>query len=265
MHDYENEGFGHGDSPEAVGESKGFDKQSESQRDRAIGRMGFTEPVAGVNAPQHTVGQGKSTTAAAADLLYGVIAKPVDSLRHIADNKLVLAGILIFVAVVWLNAISALPSMLNELNQAPEIRRLPLFKTSRSAAIFTVIITFLITFVSFFIRSGLYHGIALLLKGKGNFTGLLGALGFANFPFILTVPFGLLGFVDGWAGRKLPMLASFPFAIWVIVLEIIAIRENYKFSTGRAVVTFFIPPLVLLALILIPIIGIFILIFTFSG
>ena len=195
------------------------------------------------------------------DLLYGVIVKPVDTLRYVADNKPVLAGILIYVAVAWLGAFSSLPRILGPSGQTYELRQFPWFNP-RMIAIFLIVGTPFISLISLVIMSGVFHLFARLLKGKGDFAGLISASGFANFPSALATPFGLLGLMGNGIGSKLYSLISFPFTIWVIVLQVIAIRENYKLSTGRSVATLFIPLIILVAFIVLLVIGVVVLFFS---
>jgi len=238
----------HRDEHEETRNEPGDDQQAE-----VSGGQGFTMPASEANAHEPVIAQEKRGIT---DLLYGVIARPVDTLRYVADNKLVFAGVLVYVAVAWISAVSSLPGTLSSANQAmPELSRLPLFD-ARAITFFTIFGTPVLALISLFFISGIFHLIAKLLKGDGDFAGLLSASGFAWFPTVLAAPFGLLGFLGGGIGDTLYSLVSFPFTIWALVLTVIAIRENYKFSTGRAVLTFFIPLLILFALLMVLVIGI---------
>lgn len=54
----------------------------------------------------------------------------------------------------------------------------------------------------------------------------------------------------GIAGYFLSSVIGFATSIWVIVLQIIAIRESQQISTGGAVVTFIIPGILLFLIFL---------------
>ncbi|MBS3908736.1 MAG: YIP1 family protein [Actinobacteria bacterium] len=188
------------------------------------------------------------------ELLYGVIANPVETLRYVAKHKLVAAGILIYVAVAWIGAFASIPGSLNSFEQIPEISGLPMF-SPRSIIVFTIVGTPFFSLLWLVVYAGILHLIASLLKGKGEFPGLVSAVGFASFPMIISTPFSLLDYVMG-IGISLYGLISLPFTIWTIVLTIIGVRENYNFSTARAVWTFFIPLIALFLLAILLVIGI---------
>ncbi|MDP2211225.1 MAG: Yip1 family protein [Candidatus Aquicultor sp.] len=189
------------------------------------------------------------------ELLYGVIVKPVATLRYVAERRLIWASLLIYITIAWLGAIASIPGSLNSFEQLPNMGALPALFNPRSIIIFTVVGTPFFSVFSMFISAGILHIIALPLKGKGAFWGLFSVIGFAGFPSIMATPFGLLDYFTGF-GTSLYALITLPFTIWTIVLTIIGIRENYNFSTARAVWTFFIPLITLFLLVMLLVIGI---------
>lgn len=188
------------------------------------------------------------------ELLYGVIAGPVDTLRYIVNNKPVAAGILIYMAVAWIGAFASIPGSLNSFEQIPELSGMPMFNP-RAIIIFTIVGAPFFSLIWLVIYAGILHLIASLLKGKGDYAGLVGAIGFASFPMIISTPFSLIDYAIGLS-ISLYGIISLPFTIWTIVLTIIGIRENYNFSTARAVWTFFIPVIALFLLVMLMVIGI---------
>ncbi|HHY80260.1 MAG TPA: YIP1 family protein, partial [Thermoanaerobacter sp.] len=84
---------------------------------------------------------------------------------------------------------------------------------------------------------------------------LYSAIGFAKLPMIFMVVVNLfVRLLNSRAGLILTYLFLAIFTVWVIVLEIIAIKENYKMSTGNAVLVYFLPYIVLVVLFIIMII-----------
>jgi len=200
---------------------------------------------------------GKSEKRTITELLYGVIANPVETLRYVAKHKLVAVGILIYVAVAWIGAFASIPGTLNSFEQIPDLSGIPMFNP-HSIVIFTVVATPFFSLLGMFISAGILHLIASLLKGKGEFPGLISAVGFASFPMIISTPLSLLDYMLG-VSISLYGIISLPFTLWTIVLTIIGIRENYNFSTARAVWTFFIPLIALFLLVMLLVIGIIVL------
>jgi hypothetical protein len=111
-------------------------------------------------------------------------------------------------------------------------------------------------FISWLVFAGICHIVAKLLGGKGTFTEMLVLMGFASLPNIFQAPIGLIAMLSGGLTGAI-VLGSF-LAIWVLILDVLAIREAQKFSTGRAIATFVLPIVVLAVLVFILIfIGLF--------
>jgi hypothetical protein len=102
--------------------------------------------------------------------------------------------------------------------------------------------------------AGILHGIARLLRGTGTYKGLFAGLGFAQVPYVFTIPAQLL-VLAGPGGTILWFLVTFGLFIWSFALATIAVRENHGFSTGRAVATMLIPLAVVIALVVVLVIA----------
>lgn len=189
------------------------------------------------------------------DLLYGVITKPAKTLRHIAESKPVFIAILLYATIMLINAIARLPESINIIERTLNQSNLPGLNV-RALATLGVIAAPFITTIFLILLSGVLHLFAKLLKGDGDYRGLISSLGFASFPSVLAAPFILIYLAGGIAGNILYLISKLVFGIWVIVLNIIAIRENYKFSTLRAVVTYVSPLIILFVFILLLVISI---------
>ncbi|MHB8841146.1 MAG: YIP1 family protein [Candidatus Aquicultor sp.] len=189
------------------------------------------------------------------DLLYGVITKPSETFRYLIETKPVLLAFLVYVAIAWIGAIAGISGSLTtarSLNHASGSTTL----NPGLIATITVIVAPILAAISLAIVAGIYHIIALILKGKGDYAGLISALGFASFPRLFAAPFGLLTLVAGAAGSIIAGIASLGFGIWFLVLDILAVRENYKFSLGRAILTVLIPVILGVILIIVVIIAV---------
>jgi hypothetical protein len=70
---------------------------------------------------------------------------------------------------------------------------------------------------------------------------MLSGLAFAYVPSVVTVPFTLLVVAFGFLGLLVTGFVSFAISVWVLVLTVIAVRENYALTTGRATGVVLIP------------------------
>jgi hypothetical protein len=95
--------------------------------------------------------------------------------------------------------------------------------------------------IALLVSAGVFHLIALLLRGRGSYLGMACGLSFAFFPLVLFAPLGLLRALLGFSGIILYDIGTVAIFFWVLILIIIAIRQNYGFTIGRAIATYFIP------------------------
>jgi hypothetical protein len=179
------------------------------------------------------------------DLLYGIIAKPVNTFRYLTAEKPWVKGALIYVLISWITTLAGLPAQLESFEQLDALSNVSNVNLRAAAIIALVLIFPIVSAAGLFIMGGIYHLLAKLLKGQGEFKGIIASLGFANFPSILITPFYLLYFIGGSVAKAIALIItlsiSFAFGIWVLVLDVLAIRENYKLSTARAVAVCLIP------------------------
>jgi hypothetical protein len=178
------------------------------------------------------------------DLLHGVIVKPTSTFKYVSAKKSWVAGALIYLLSTWIGVIAGLPAQIENLKQL----QTTVFSESSFvifAVIFMVLVLPFILEFGLFFTGGIYHILAKLFKGNGSYAGIIASLGFASFPQVLLTPLSLLFFVEGSVGKIIAMLISFSFSsllsIWVLVLNIFAVRENYKLSTARAAAVCLIP------------------------
>jgi len=70
---------------------------------------------------------------------------------------------------------------------------------------------------------------------------------FACFPLVFSAPLALLrALLDSSIGQLLYFVLSLIFFLWILVLYVIAIGQNYDFPLKKAVVTCFTPALVVI-------------------
>lgn len=112
--------------------------------------------------------------------------------------------------------------------------------------------TVAVSIISLFLLVAGFHLLALLFGGKGSYLTLLPVIGLSNLPFaLLAAPLGLIQAVGGVAGMLVNVLGQTVTFIWVVVLEVMAIRASHGLSTGRAVLTLAITMFLMFLLILV--------------
>ncbi|HHY40011.1 MAG TPA: YIP1 family protein [Syntrophaceticus sp.] len=180
--------------------------------------------------------------------IIGVIMSPRETLRQTAEGELWKEGLLIILltsVLKWLSQLAAPEQKL--LGQLERLTGSPLqqYSTPLDSPIAAFFSSLSGDLISWALGGLLFFLFAKLFKGQGTIPGMLAGLGYASTPFFLGAP--LMAVTSGGiAGYLLRSAIGFATAIWVAVLQIIAIRESQQISTGGAIVTFIIPGILLL-------------------
>ena len=183
--------------------------------------------------------------------LYGVLTKPVQTLNEIAREKPANAAFLLYLGISMLSVLGSLYNP--QAMQAFE----DLMRETGISMPFSVIIaaSLLITIISIFVITGVLHLLARLYKGSGGYWNLFSAYAFANFPLIMGVPITFIGGFLGTMGDILAGLVSLGLSIWVLVLQVIAVRESHSLSTGASIGVYLLQLVILVGIPLVVIIG----------
>jgi len=179
--------------------------------------------------------------------IIGVIKSPGETLRQTAEAELWKEGLVIILLtslLKWLSQLAAPEQkLLGQLERltGSSVDQFSSAMDSPIAAFFSSLSGDLISWV---LGGLLFFLFAKLFKGQGTIPGMLAGLGYASTPFFLGAP--LMAVTSGGiASHLLSSAIGFATAIWVAVLQIIAIRESQQISTGGAIVTFIIPGILL--------------------
>ena len=196
------------------------------------------------------------------DILYGTVAAPSETFSKLGKNPPVLKSVFIVIAIyvfMWLLSLSDLRNtgleIMNDFGQVPG--QLLLGNVLAVAAIFGVIFAVLI----WFIVSGSLSLWASLLGGQDNAKGLLVCYGFAMIPSVFS---GILQTLTNLAGLHVSMnwLVGILVFIWIIYLQMVAVRETQGLSTGLSLFVALTP--ILGSILLIILMGLLVLL-AFSG
>ena len=181
------------------------------------------------------------------DAAVGVIVRPVVAMRQIAARRPWPMAMALYIAITLLNGLVNLTSPWLDFSQSvPEMSELPgsygSALTLTRSPLFAVVNALLCSPVLLVAIAGVFYLTGRLLGGRGYFSGLLSTFAFAVVPTILLAPMlALLNLTGALLAVIFGALASICFAIWVLVLQVLGIRESLALSTGRAVATLLIP------------------------
>ncbi|MFO7311160.1 MAG: Yip1 family protein [Bacillota bacterium] len=157
-------------------------------------------------------------------LMLDVLTQPAEAFRYLAQhNHLGLALIVYAVSQLPLNFTPPLPfsADIGDLATAPP------------ATVRSVLVDAIYHIIGLFIFAAPLHLVARLLGGHGRYGQILQAMGLASLPAVFVAPFAVVAHL-----AELPFvyfLAVLAAVAWSLWLTVVAIRETYKFSTGRAV------------------------------
>jgi|SRR5690625_3925712 len=154
------------------------------------------------------------------DWLYGVIASPVQTLRNISEAKPVRFAIALIVIL------SLIPVLVDNDYMTQDV--FPGMGVWQDK-----LITFFMGLLFTALFLGSTHLLARLFAPEGTLAGFISAYGFSRFPGILQFPLMLMGTTALLA--RISLILSWGVSIWLLVLNIIALRENYQMRTGGAI------------------------------
>jgi hypothetical protein len=205
--------------------------------------------------------------------IFGSLRTPGKTFAQVSEQKLWKEGLLIVAIAALLQGLSSIAAAGNEgllfyLDYLEQYLEMPagdslsLLTGSPASTIFSSLIGDLIGWV---LMGAVFFLFAKLFKGQGTMSGMLGSLGYAASPYFIGAPLSALASLAGAAGYIISTVIGLATAIWVIVLQIIAIKESQRISTGAAVATYFVPAILLGILILLLIGVIVALIMTFTA
>ncbi|MGM0651314.1 MAG: Yip1 family protein [Bacillota bacterium] len=168
--------------------------------------------------------------------LYGVIVSPAGTLNDIAREKPVWWGLLIYLGISVLGSLAALfdPEVVATYEEITHqfAFSIPIIPLAIGGILFSILL------LLFYV--GALHLFGRLFGGSGGYWNLFSTYTFASFPGIIGVPVTALGGVLGGIGSALNSMVALGISIWVIVLQVIALRESHNLSTGMTILAYFI-------------------------
>jgi len=170
------------------------------------------------------------------DTLIGVLVRPTSTIRSVCQERPIGWAIIVYLVVSLVSIVTMIePGMLEELG-LPDLG-MPTIVVGGS----------IINIITLVIFTAICHVAASVLGGRGSYGGLFCGFAFAALPLIFAAPLAVIALLPT-VGALLSGLGTFGIGVWSIILTILAVRENYLVSTGRAILIFLLPAVVLTVL-----------------
>ncbi|CCF82936.1 membrane hypothetical protein [Nitrolancea hollandica Lb] len=182
------------------------------------------------------------------DAIAGMITQPVSTLRQIALVRPWPQALVLYIGLAVLQGLTSLTFPRSDFDSG--IVGSPAMDSGARAFLDTITTpsflfgsALVITPLILIIETGILYLVGRLLGGQGPFSGLLSTFAFASVPLLIMAP---LTAVLNLGGSALAIglirgLVGTVAGIWVLVLQVLAIRESLTLSTGRAIAVFLIP------------------------
>lgn len=175
------------------------------------------------------------------DIIYGIFFDPVPTLRYLAREKPLLSGLLVYLVVFVFNLIinRGLTTLDSEIaGFIPDGNFIWIF-----AGLGVILSFFILALIA-----GLLSLLSEIFYQRGNASGLLVCLSFAVIPGVLGPPlqYGATLLGVSWLGIIFSLMA----VIWVLVLQVLSLREALELQTGQAILLFILPGLFIVLLLL---------------
>jgi hypothetical protein len=187
------------------------------------------------------------------DAAIGVITRPVPAMQQIAAARPWLIGLGLYLIINLLSGFAGLTAPATVLppdaNMPPELEQMleGLIGATRSVPLILGL-SLIVSPILLVIWVGILYLVGRLFGGQGAFSAVFATHTFATIPNILLAAATALLNLAGDLLAPLLGALSFGVGIWILVLQIIGMRESMALSTGRAVAAVLIPIAVLILL-----------------
>lgn len=174
-------------------------------------------------------------------IVYELLVKPRVGIRAAAQKHSL--GLAVF--IVFISSASGTVANALVFSQDPTLALISL----SSGLIFRI----LSVFVGLFLLACILHFVAEGLNGEGRVSLLFIALGCSLLPGILISPLSLIAAAIGPFPLRVGfyLISEMVIFLWMVTLQIMAVKEVYRLSSGRAILTYLIPQIAVLLLLFI--------------
>ncbi|HWP98383.1 MAG TPA: YIP1 family protein [Syntrophomonadaceae bacterium] len=173
------------------------------------------------------------------EIIYGILFQPASTLRGLGEERPIAKGLLTFFLVSAISLLfkQALYGLILPAKFLDLVGKMG-WVFGGVGLVFSIMMLFVMTGVSSLLSELIFH--------KNNARALLCCLSFSVLPGILGPPLyyalALLGHQGaGW-------FCSFLVGVWVLVLQVLSLREALDLDTGQAILLYILPIMVMIVL-----------------
>lgn len=179
------------------------------------------------------------------EVIYGILFQPASTFGYLSREKPLKQGLIIFLIVALFNVLISQGIEAWGINNA-------IYSLPANFIWFAGLIGIIASIIMLFFMAGFWSLISEIIYGQANAKGLLVSLSFAYLPGVLGPPLQYAAMLIGikTAAMFLPFLTW----LWVLVLQVMALREALSLRNSQAILLFAIPLLVVLAMVMLTII-----------
>jgi hypothetical protein len=178
------------------------------------------------------------------DTLSGVRLSPFDTFEQIKNNRPVGLALLTAISVAIVAGLVLVP---NPPELAEVIFDQPKGTLSLWAMLPVWVVLFMVVLCS---QAAFVHFMAVILRSKGSYLGILCGICFAYLPGLLAAPLVMLRAVFSSDSANAFYQVAFPLlCLWVFILGIAAVRRTYGMTPAKAL---FVCSLALVVLVVLP-------------
>lgn len=183
------------------------------------------------------------------EIIYGVLAEPKATFRYLGTAKPFLKAAVFVILLALFNFLLGAGELSKQLKEAGSSLPFGGVDMSGFVGIFAVMAVFY-SLMGWFTFSAIVSLFAQLWGGKGNGKGLLSAFAFGFLPMMISAILEFGGNAIG-LGAFFKVLVSLAGLIWMIVLQIWAVREIEELSLGRSCLAYFAFPVIIIVVLIV--------------
>jgi hypothetical protein len=180
------------------------------------------------------------------DTLGAVLVSPSKAFEEIRDKRPIVLALATATSVAIVSGLVLVPN-------PPELAEVMFDLPKGTLSLWATLPVWVGLFLAILsVQAAFVHVMAVTLRTKGTFLGILCGLCFAYFPGLLAAPLAMLRAVFRSEGANAFYQVAFPLlCLWVFLLGIAAVQRNYAMTTIKAV---FVCSLALVVLVISPVV-----------
>lgn len=180
------------------------------------------------------------------EMIYGTFFEPAETLKRISHEKQLGYGLAVVIVVYIFGFLFDLGMLRSSLPQIQELTSLSI--NASNSYWFYGLIGLPVAILSWFIMSSIYAMLGSLICNRQNPEGIMSALAFSTLPALLSPPLQLIGRSFAWSA--FPLFVGTGIMIWIVVLQVIGLREALEVDSGQAMAVWFVPLAVVFVVII---------------